>query len=155
MRLPRVRFTVRRMMVAVAAAAFLMYAALLANRSARSLEIARGHRADAASYAKQGQRCVEEVQERESRIAEQLREALEAEQRAAAAGGDAVNARAESDHASRLRALATHEEDALRLKKDEAAHYSTLRAYYKRLEAKHAYAAAHPWLSSDPDPPRP
>jgi hypothetical protein len=31
----------------------------------------------------------------------------------------------------------------------------TLYAYYDRLTRKYEYAAAHPWLSIDPDPPNP
>lgn len=50
MRLPRVRFTVRRMMVAVAAIAILCGAMMLAERRVRFGRIAEHHRLNARDY---------------------------------------------------------------------------------------------------------
>jgi hypothetical protein len=153
--MPRVRFTIKRMMVWVALTAFIINSGFLTIRAGRYHALAREHHTDAMISQGTTQWAFEELRVRDNRIAEQLRQAADADKRASAAGEDVVTARAWSDHASRLRALAEREERMKRPTKEEFTRGEALRVYHKRLEAKYRYAEAHPWLSTEPDPPPP
>lgn len=143
MRLPRVRFTVRRLMIAVAIAGVIMgVTRLTAN--------ARRLRARAAGYA--------------------IRAATERETNWGMASDEAQLARAvdrvkvhktrmeagslDQDPSDQRAVLELMEESVARRRRRIARHHGRL-AYFLAMRAKYERAARYPWLSVEPDPPEP
>ena len=69
MRLPRVRFTLRQTMVAVAAIAFLVWGGVLTERNMRARRLARQYRSEAASLAEEERRISRMVNDAEAYLA--------------------------------------------------------------------------------------
>jgi hypothetical protein len=167
MRLPRVRFTVRGLMIAVAGVALLFYGNRFTARSARYRGLIRYARGKAEPYAwgvKNHSRLLSDL---EKRLAACEREAVDAEnlaedysKRAESSDGEArtdwLRMASNSREASRLAWLSARTwREQLRYQVANASKTIAMLNYYKIMEAKLRYEASHPWLSITPDPPNP
>jgi hypothetical protein len=133
MRLPRVRFTVRRMMIAVAVVAVLIGVGLHVERAIRFSRLSTNYVEFAAMYAEY--ESILRKRERNHReLAERERESADKFQR--------------SSSVELWRRLA--QEDT-----DRADKFKSLAEYHSRMKAKYQAAARRPWLDVEPDPPRP
>jgi hypothetical protein len=126
MRLPRVRFTVRRLMIAVAVVAVLIGAGISVRRSiflSREAAACSGFESFWRDQGHYSRKAAEDY----SRIAKMS---------------------TDSNFASELRGLA-------RDSAEQAEHDVERADYFGRLKAKYEAAVRRPWLSVEPDPPNP
>jgi hypothetical protein len=114
MQLSRLRFTVRRAMVAVATVGIIIGIANMLRRRVSFLELAEAHASRVYDYG-------------EGREETCLRDEI-------------VDIDAKGQR---------------RMKKRFAEYLDVLTDYYANLEHKYRYAASHPWLGVEPDPPHP
>ena len=133
MRLPRVQFTVRRMMVSVAVVAVLVANVELMRRHVVSRALATKHAAMQAELE-----AARRLAEERAKWVELLAERGEVE---APTSFPLIDPLAGATTLSEVRALSTR--------------YAKQAAYHAQLRRKYERAAARPWLPIEPDPPPP
>jgi hypothetical protein len=134
MRLPRVRFTVRRMMIAVAVIAILCGVGLQIRRAIRLSRLSAEYAQQAAKYAEF--ESTWRQSERHHREREQELRKLVDDPRQGVDGPEfwRRQAKIEADQAEKLKPLVE---------------------FHATMKAKYQAAARRPWLPVDPDPPWP
>ncbi len=152
MRVPHVRFTVRRMMVAVALLALLLWGGLVEIPRLRGL--ARDYRARAARHAATQKRFLKFFRDRD--LCRVYWSALAVDRQAEAEAAlcpevpdgpaDAVETWAE---------LATQARDQAAWHARSIAQEGPKSEYFARMRWKYERAARYPWLPVAPDPPEP
>jgi hypothetical protein len=134
MGLPRVRFTVRRLMIAVAVVAVLIGAGLQIRRAIRLCRLSAEYAQQAAKYAefettwRQSERHHREREQELRKLVDDTRQGV---------GGPEFwrqQAKGESDEAEKLKSLAE---------------------FHANMKSKHQAAARRPWIEVEPCPPWP
>jgi hypothetical protein len=134
MRRPRMRFTVRRMMVVVAAFGVVLGGWLEVSRLAR---VSTARRRDAASYAA-SEALARKFARQSSRFAQELLGVARSSRPSAV----------QSDFSQRLELEASIAEESAARSQRNADHWAMMKKKYER-------AARFPWSSVGPDPPPP
>lgn len=142
MRLPRIRFTVRRLMVAVAVAAVALGANDLRRRRERFLTLGATHKGNARVCVSSADWYASTAAANE-REAERLRAALRSND-----GAKGPHVQFASQMASTIEAAAADQRAEERKHRDRARVHDALRIKYER-------AARSPWLPVPPDSPTP
>ena len=150
--MPRVRFTLRWMMIAVAIVAVILGGEMMRRRRATYLERATEELVEERRYQEAAEDCEQAASEADS-IADQRRHDAEVyRQRAVSKQGN--TAHAESDRRLAERQAINNQESA----EDARAIGKIFRAradYHRNLRRKYANAGRRPWLGVSPDPPEP
>jgi hypothetical protein len=145
MRYPRLRFTVRRLMVAVAVVGTTFWVALLGWRSVQSFRLSWHFREQAASWA-----ITEYWMNRRSDWQKE-RDELER----GIAETDLQASASEEPVRTTYRELSSSLRILLAAYRQPLFNASAWRRYYEALAVKHQRAALHPWLRIEADPPGP
>jgi hypothetical protein len=141
MRLSRVRFTVRNLVIVVAVVAIAIGAEMTRRRWV-------SYRKQAAEFAKLEQGMLWTAGRREAEVARREREVEELKEKAKRVEGY-------PDYSRNSERIADAMTQRTTMITDEAAHLRQRAAVYSKLKEKYSHAARYPWLPVEPDPPEP
>lgn len=154
MRLPCVRFTARRTMVAVAVVAVLAGDGFISWRRRSSLELVRYYQRPVVEFTASEQQFLNLIQNAE-RSNVTLRRSLATARSRREDEIDAAEQKRWEERIEEMRSFIEMNELTIREGKEGAAKHGTVRKHYQRLVVKYERAANRLWLPLEPDPPPP